>query len=172
MGKALLLLDAALYRAPVLFLLELIAARDLQAECFRPRERPSGTTAQKNEREESVCLPVFRLAIRKAGQPAESPPIRRTWIGLVPTRQFLGDKRGDGGFVGPMMLQPSLEVPGTRFDDRTRFEAVRGQAVNGFLRKVVENGQIVNCPMGGCRCALRARSGSSGTWFWPRPPLL
>ena len=129
--------------ASVLFLLELIAVHGLQAKGFGPRERTPRRAAQKNEREESVCLPVFGLAIGKAGQPAEPPPIRRTWIGLVPTRQFLGDKRGDGGFVGPVMLQPGLEVPGTRFDDRTGFEAVRGQAVNGFLRKIVENGQIV-----------------------------
>ena len=42
------------------------------------------------------------------------------------------------------MLQPCLEVPGTGFDHRGGFEAVRGQAVNGFLREIVQNGQIVN----------------------------
>jgi hypothetical protein len=72
MGKALLLLYAAFYRAPVLFLLELIAAGHLHAECLGPRKRPSGTTAQKNEREEPVSLPVFRLAIRKAWKPAQA----------------------------------------------------------------------------------------------------
>src|ERR1700733_16265088 len=41
------------------------------------------------------------------------------------------------------MLQPGLKVPGTGFDNRTRLEAVRGQTVNRFLRKVIENGQIV-----------------------------
>jgi hypothetical protein len=60
--------------------------------------------------EESVGLSVFWLAIRKAGQAAESPPIRCTWIGLIPAGQFLGDKRGDSGFVGPVMLQPGLKV--------------------------------------------------------------
>ena len=143
-GKRLLLLDATLYQASVLFLLELIAVHGLHAKGFGPRERTPRRAAQKNEREESVCLLVFGLAIGKAGQPAEASPIRSAWIGLVSTGQFLGDKRGDGSFVGPMMLQPCLEVPGTGFDNRTRLEAVRGQAVNGFLRKIVQNGQIVN----------------------------
>jgi hypothetical protein len=39
MGKALLLLDAALYHSSVLFLLKLIAVHGLQAKGFRPRER-------------------------------------------------------------------------------------------------------------------------------------
>jgi hypothetical protein len=45
MGKALLLLYSASYRAPGLFLLELIAARHFQAECLCPSEWLSGTTA-------------------------------------------------------------------------------------------------------------------------------
>lgn len=69
MQKAFLLSGAAFDRAPVLFLLRLIAAGHLPAECFSSGERFLGITAQKNEWEESVCLPVFRLVIRKARQP-------------------------------------------------------------------------------------------------------
>jgi hypothetical protein len=45
MGNAPLLLNAAFYRAPVLFLLELVAACGLQAECFRLGEWTSWSAA-------------------------------------------------------------------------------------------------------------------------------
>ena len=108
-------------------------ARTEAPEELRRRTKGKGSVA-------CLCL---GLQLAKPGQP-EASPVCCAWIGLVSTGQFLGDKRGNGSFVSPMMLQPRLEVAGTGFDNRTRLEAVRGQGVNSFLRKIVQSGQIVN----------------------------
>ena len=116
----------------------------LETEALRPRERTTRRAAQKNEREESVCLPVFGLAIGKAGQPAEASPIRSARVGLVSTGQFLSDERGEGCFVN---LGDASARPGSSRDWFRQPHRARSRprtAVNGFLRQIVQNGQIVN----------------------------
>ena len=60
----------------------------------RVKGLPEQLRRRTNGKSPFACL-CFRLAIGKAWQPAEPPPIRRTEIGLVSAGQFLGDKCGE-----------------------------------------------------------------------------
>ena len=93
---------------------------------------------QANEGKQAVRSLVLGFAVRKAGEPAEPPPVRRARVGVVASGEGLRCEGAEKLWEDCRVLEPCLEVAGTGLDDGARSEAVGRELRERDLGEIVE----------------------------------
>jgi hypothetical protein len=96
---------------------------------------------QAHEREETVRLSVFRFAVREAGKPSKSPPVRRAGVSVIPLGQRLRGKGSEEHRKPSRVLEPDLKVAGAGLDNGTWVEAIGREPRKRGLVEIVEGGE-------------------------------